>query len=118
MIKFNPYYDFISKIKMKDKESKLKKYFLNKKYMWLGGLFLIWMSFFDTNSFLTHLNLGQTKRKVIKNISLLSFQVEKEKKILEKIPPKDKATHCSDKCSGYVNLSRSSLQSLRTKLNV
>lgn len=67
------------------KKNKIKKYFLNKKYFWLGSLFFIWMSFFDTNSFLTYLSLIKDKQKTIKEIDLLKNQIQEGKELLQKI---------------------------------
>jgi len=58
---------------------------LTNKYLWLGILFISWMSFFDTNSFIAHLRIAKDEKKIKKELFLLKKQIIKEKKLIKKI---------------------------------
>ena len=47
--------------------------------------FVIWMVFFDTNSFLIHSELNQEIEKLEKKREFLKVEIEKDKKVIERL---------------------------------
>lgn len=65
---------------MKKKE---KKYYLKKllnKYIIIGCLFIIWMFFFDTNSYLNHRALDKEIKRLHEVVYYYKNKIEKETK--------------------------------------
>ncbi|ADV50062.1 septum formation initiator family protein [Cellulophaga sp. E16_2] len=76
---------------MKIKELKKKKWFsiVTNMYVLVLTVFLIWMLFFDTNSYLIHLELKKEINKLEKTKEYLQNEIVKDKIIIEKLSNKD-----------------------------
>lgn len=55
------------------------------KYVIIGFFFVIWMLFFDTNSWLVHRELNQELDKIAKNKEYYRKEIAKDQKIIEKL---------------------------------
>ena len=66
------------------KEKKWFKFFTNT-YILVLTLFVIWMLFFDTNSFLIHRELQQEINKLEEQKEYLKKEIEKDKKQLNEL---------------------------------
>ena len=75
---------------MKIKELKKKKWFsiVTNMYVLVLTVFLIWMLFFDTNSYLIHLELKKEINKLEKTKEYLQNEIVKDKIIIEKLSNK------------------------------
>ncbi|MEX0274602.1 MAG: septum formation initiator family protein, partial [Flavobacteriaceae bacterium] len=73
------------------KELRNKKWFklMTNMYVLVLTIFAIWMAFFDTNSLLIHMELGKEINKLEKQKEFLQGEIEKDKKILEKMSSED-----------------------------
>ncbi len=72
---------------MKLSELKQQKWFklLSNKYMLILILFVIWMLFFDTNSFLIHNELSNDIDALEDNKEFYKEEITKDKKFIEKM---------------------------------
>ncbi len=59
-----------------------KKY---PKYIIIGILFVVWMLFFDTNSWLVHRELSQEINKIEENKKYYLNEITKDKKLVKKL---------------------------------
>lgn len=57
-------------------------------YVLVLTVFLIWMTFFDTNSLLIHLELRNEVKKLEKQKEFLQGEIDKDKEVLEKLSDK------------------------------
>jgi len=66
---------------------KQKRWFriVTNMYVLVLTLFVIWMTFFDTNSLLIHLELKKEIDKLEQQKTFLKNEIEKDKKALEKL---------------------------------
>ena len=69
------------------KQLKEKKWFklLTNIYVLVLTIFVIWMTFFDTNSVLIHLELRKEIKKLEQQKSFLKTEISKDKKVLKKL---------------------------------
>ncbi|MDV7140036.1 septum formation initiator family protein [Maribacter sp. TH_r10] len=69
------------------KDLKKKKWFsfLTNIYVLVLTVFVIWMLFFDTNSFMIHRELRKEIKNLEKTQQFLRSEIEKDKKIIEKL---------------------------------
>ncbi|XOD67642.1 MAG: FtsB family cell division protein [Flavobacteriales bacterium Tduv] len=67
------------------KEGLKLKPLLKSKYFWTGTFFLLWMIFFDTNSFMIHWNLEKDIKKMKSEQAYLKKKITTEKDQLNKI---------------------------------
>jgi len=69
------------------KELKEKKWFkiFTNTYVLVLTIFVIWMAFFDTNSFLIHMELQQEINKLEQQKDFLQKEIEKDKKLLNEL---------------------------------
>jgi len=58
---------------------------LGNKYILILLVFIVWMLFFDENSFLTHRGLNKEINKLEKSIRYYSKEIEKDKKIINQL---------------------------------
>lgn len=72
---------------MSIKELKNKKGFkiLTNRYVLVLTLFVVWMTFFDTNSLLIHLELREEIRKLEKQKAFFHEEINQDKEILKKL---------------------------------
>ncbi len=70
---------------------KQKKWFriVTNMYVLVLTLFVIWMTFFDTNSLLIHLELKKEIDKLEQQKTFLKNEIEKDRKALEKLDDDD-----------------------------
>ncbi len=68
-----------------------KKWFaiITNMYVLVLTIFLIWMVFFDTNSFFIHWELKNEIKKLEKQQEFLRNEIQKDKKIIEKLSNKE-----------------------------
>lgn len=68
-----------------------KKWFklMKNVYVLVLTAFVIWMLFFDANSFLIHRELNQEIKKLEKQKEFLQGEIEKDKTILQKLSSKE-----------------------------
>jgi len=55
------------------------------KYLIIGILFIVWMLFFDTNSWLVHRELNQEVDKIEKNKRYYLNEINKDQKLVQKL---------------------------------
>ncbi len=69
------------------KEVRKKKWFglLTNIYVLVLTIFVIWMLFFDTNSFLIHKELKKEIKNLEKTQEFLRNEIEKDKKLIDKL---------------------------------
>jgi cell division protein FtsB len=69
------------------KEVRKKKWFgvLTNIYVLVLTIFMIWMLFFDTNSFLIHKELKKEIKNLEKTQEFLQNEIEKDKKLINKL---------------------------------
>jgi cell division protein DivIC len=69
------------------KEVRKKKWFgvLTNVYVLVLTIFVIWMFFFDTNSFLIHKELKKEIKNLEKTQEFLRNEIEKDKKLIDKL---------------------------------
>ncbi|MCE2611661.1 septum formation initiator family protein [Flavobacteriaceae bacterium D16] len=69
------------------KDLKKKRWFgiLTNLYILVMTVFVIWMVFFDTNSFLIHLELKKEINKLEKQKEFLRTEIDRDKQILDKL---------------------------------
>lgn len=72
---------------MRFSELRKKKWFgiISNVYVLVLTVFVIWMTFFDTNSLLIHLELRKQIRKLEKQQEFLREEIAKDKKVIEKL---------------------------------
>ncbi|RRO24063.1 FtsB family cell division protein [Flavobacteriaceae bacterium 14752] len=70
---------------MKWKSLKQKTWFkiLTNRYIFVLLIFLVWMLFFDTNSWLTHQKLDEEISEIESNINYYKSEIKKDKKTLK-----------------------------------
>jgi len=75
---------------MKLKEIKTKRWFrfLTNMYVLALTIFAIWMSFFDTNSLLIHLELQREIDTLEKSETFLKKEIKRDQKIIERLSNK------------------------------
>jgi len=59
--------------------------FLSNKYVLVLLVFVIWMLFFDENSYLTHRELNKEKSKLEKSIQYYKKEISKDKKNIKQL---------------------------------
>jgi len=59
--------------------------FLSNKYVLVLLVFVVWMLFFDENSYLTHRQLNKEKSKLKKSIQYYNKEISKDKKIIKQL---------------------------------
>ena len=76
---------------MKFSEIKQKKWirFISNKYLLILILFLIWMFFFDTNSFFIHNELNHDVNALENNKEFYKEEIKKDKVFIEKMKDSD-----------------------------
>jgi cell division protein FtsB len=69
------------------KDIKKKKWFsiLTNIYVLVLTVFVVWMTFFDTNSLLIHLELRREIKKLEKQKEFLQDEIVKDKEIIERL---------------------------------
>ncbi len=55
------------------------------KYLIIGIFFIVWMLFFDTNSWLVHRELNQEINKIEKNKKYYLNEINKDQKLVKKL---------------------------------
>jgi cell division protein FtsB len=72
---------------MRLSELRKKKWFgiISNVYVLVLTVFVIWMTFFDTNSLLIHLELRKQIRKLEKQQEFLREEIAKDKKVIKKL---------------------------------
>jgi cell division protein DivIC len=68
---------------------KLIKFFTNK-YVLIILVFIVWMLFFDENSYLTHRELNKERAKLEKSIGYYNKEITKDKKIIKQLKDSNK----------------------------
>ncbi len=70
---------------MKWKNLKQKTWFkiLTNRYIFVLLVFVVWMLFFDTNSWLTHQKLNEEVSEIKSNINYYKSEIDKDKKTLK-----------------------------------
>jgi len=63
---------------------------LSNKYVLILILFIVWMLFFDENSYLTHRDLNKEINKLEKSINYYSKEIVKDKKIITQLKDSNK----------------------------
>jgi len=71
------------------RQNKLVK-ILSNKYVLILLVFIVWMLFFDENSYLTHRDLNKEKDKLEKSINYYSKEIAKDKKIITQLKDSNK----------------------------
>ncbi len=61
---------------------------MTNMYVLVLTIFVIWMTFFDTNSLMIHLELRNEVKKLEKQKDFLQGEIEKDKEILKKLSSK------------------------------
>lgn len=76
---------------MKFSEIKKKKWvrFISNKYMLILLLFLVWMIFFDTNSYFIHKELNDDINALEKSKEFYQDEINKDKAFIEKMNDSD-----------------------------
>jgi len=59
--------------------------FLSNKYVIVLLVFIIWMLFFDENSYLTHHELNKEKSKLENSIQYYKKEISKDKKVINQL---------------------------------
>ncbi len=70
------------------RENKVVK-FLSNRYVLILILFLVWMLFFDENSFINHRELDKEVNKLEKSIKYYKKETEGDKKVIENLKNPD-----------------------------
>lgn len=70
------------------KNSKVVR-FLNNRYVIILLLFLVWMLFFDENSYLTHHELNKEIDKIEKTNRFYQSEIDKDQKLLKNLDNRD-----------------------------
>lgn len=70
------------------KEYKLVR-FLSNRYIMIILLFLIWMLFFDENSYLNHKDLDREVDKLERTIEFYDTEAEKDKRLIKNLKDPD-----------------------------
>lgn len=72
---------------MKFSELKQKKWFkiVSNTYVLIALLFIVWMLFFDTNSYLIHRELDEDIKSLEENKELFKNETERDKAFIEKM---------------------------------
>lgn len=70
------------------RQNKWFRFFTNA-YVLVLTVFVIWMLFFDTNSYLIHRELQKEIKKLEKQKEFLEEEIEKDKAIIEKLSDPD-----------------------------
>ena len=71
---------------MKKIKGILKKYpILKNRYFLTITIFVIWITFFDTNSIVYQISLNKEKKTILKKIKNYTLKVEKDKDMINKI---------------------------------
>ena len=70
---------------MKLAKLRKKKWFktMSNRYLLIGILFIVWMTFFDTNSYLIHRELNKEIKSLDKNTEFYSNEIEKDLEFIE-----------------------------------
>ncbi len=63
---------------------------LSNKYVLILIVFIVWMLFFDENSYLTHHDLNKEKSKLEKSINYFSKEIAKDKEIIKQLKDSNK----------------------------
>lgn len=58
---------------------------LPSKYIIIGALFIIWMLFLDTNSYLVHRELNKELDKIEENKKYYRKEIDKDQKLINKL---------------------------------
>ena len=76
---------------MKFSEVKKNKWiqYISNKYVLIFLLFLIWMFFFDTNSYFIHKELNEDRDALKKNKEFYEEEIKKDKAFIEKMNDSD-----------------------------
>lgn len=72
-------------MKYKDLQQKTWFKFLSNKYVLVFGVFLIWMLFLDSNSWLVHKELNQEIEEIEANKVYYKQEIKKDKQILKEL---------------------------------
>ena len=77
---------------MKLAKLRKKKWFktMSNRYLLIGVLFIVWMTFFDTNSYLIHRELNKEIKSLDKNTEFYSNEIEKDLEFIEGMNDLDK----------------------------
>lgn len=59
--------------------------FISNKYILILVLFLVWMFFFDTNSYFIHKELNEDKKNLIKSKEFYQNEIKKDLEFIEKM---------------------------------
>ena len=59
--------------------------FLSNKYVLITLVFIVWMLFFDENSYLTQRDLNKEKFKLEKSIKYYNKEITKDKKVIKQL---------------------------------
>ncbi len=80
---------------MNFKALKSKKWFAvaSNIYVIVSAVFIVWMLFFDTNSYLTHRELEKEINKLEKQIDFLQKEIEKDKATIKKLKDPEGIEH-------------------------
>jgi len=63
---------------------------ISNKYLLILLLFVVWMLFFDENSYLTHRDLNKEKSKLEKSIHYFTKEIVKDKEIIKQLKDSNK----------------------------
>ena len=63
--------------------------FTTNKYIIVLSIFIVWMVFFDENSFLNHLEFDKEIEKLNNEKEYLNSQIKKDKELIKKLDDKD-----------------------------
>lgn len=62
---------------------------VSNKYVLIALIFIVWMLFFDANSFLVHRELNQEVKELESNKTYFEKEIQKDKEYLEKLKQED-----------------------------
>ncbi len=63
---------------------------ITNRYVLIISVFLVWMLFFDENSFLNHYEFNKEIKKLQNEKEYYNSQINKDKELIEKLNDKDK----------------------------
>jgi|SRR5690625_4880 len=62
---------------------------IGNRYFLIGMIFIVWMLFFDTNSYLIHRDLNKEIEGLESNINFYKKEIEHDKKFIKKLDDPD-----------------------------
>lgn len=76
-------------MKLSDLKKNKSFQFFSNKYFIIAVVFVVWMFFFDTNSFFVHQELNQEINELENNKNYFQNEITRDKEFLEKLKDED-----------------------------